>query len=96
MRPAKSGQDYLDGLKLEPGDMPRMAMHVQDIRHINGQISMLEGMISKEALENEDAKIIMTMMGFEAFGALLVVTAISGIGRFSSPWKVVSFMGLCP
>ena len=92
----KKCQDYLDGLKLESGDMRRMAMHVQDIRHINEQIAILEGMISKEALENEDAKLIMSMMGFEAFSALYVATAIDGIERFSSPWKVVSFMGLCP
>ena len=93
---SKKCQDYLDGLKLEPGDMRRMAMYVQDVRHINMQIAILEGMISKEALENEDAKIIMTMMGFEAFGALMVATTISGIERFSSSWKLVSFMGLCP
>lgn len=93
---SKRCQDYLDGLNLEPGDMSRMAMYVQDIRHINEQIAILERMISKEALENEDAKLIMSMMGFEAFGALLVATALAGIERFSSPYKVVSFMGLCP
>ena len=89
-------QNYLDSLKLEPGDMRRMAMYVQDIRHINGQVAILESMISKEAMDNEDARIIMTMKGFEAFGALTVATAIDGIERFSSAWKVVSFMGLCP
>ena len=48
-------QEFLDALKLDEGDMRRMAMHVQDVRHINGQIRMLEGMISKETLQNEDA-----------------------------------------
>ena len=89
-------QNYLDSLQLEPGDMRRMAMCVQDIRHINGQIAILESMISKEALENDDAMLIMSMRGFEAFGALTVATAINGIERFSSAWKLVSFMGLCP
>ena len=89
-------QNYLDTLQLEPGDMRRMAMCVQDIRHINGQIAILESMISKEALVNEDAMLIMSMRGFEAFGALTVATAINGIERFSSAWKLVSFMGLCP
>lgn len=89
-------QDYLDGLKFGEGDMRRMAMHVQFVRFINEQISILERMIAKEALENEDAKIIMTMMGFEAFSALLVATAIDGIGRFPKPRHLVSFMGLCP
>ena len=79
-------QDYLDGLNLESGDMRRMAMHAQDIRHINEQIAILEGMIAKEALENEDDKLIMSMTGFEAFSALLAATDINGIERLSSPW----------
>ena len=89
-------QDYLYSLKLDGGDTRRMAMHVQDVRHINGQIAILEKLISKEALENEDAKLIMSMMGFEAFSALMVAACIDGIGRFPKPRHLVSFMGLCP
>ena len=44
-------QNYLDTLQLEPGDMRRMAMCVQDIRHINGQVAILESMISRGAGE---------------------------------------------
>ena len=71
-------------------------MLVQDIRHINGQIRTLESMISKEALQNEDAKLIMSMMGFDAFSALLVAVSISRIDRFPHCKKLASFMGLCP
>ena len=89
-------QEFLDNLRLNEGDMRRMAMHVQDIRHINGQIRTLEGMVSKEALQNEDAKLIMSMMGFDAFSALLVAISISRIDRFPHYKKLASFMGLCP
>ena len=89
-------QEFLDSLKLNEGDMRRMAMHVQDIRHINGQIRTLEGMISKEALQNKDAKLIMSMMGFDAFSALLAAISISRIDQFPHYKKLVSFMGLCP
>ena len=89
-------QEFLDNLKLDEGDMRRMAMHVQDIRHINGQIRTLKGMISKEALRNEDARLIMSMVGFDAFSALLVAVSISRIDRFPHYKKLASFMGLCP
>ena len=89
-------QEFLDNLKLDEGDMRRMAMHVQDVRHINGQIRMLEGMISKEALQNEDAKLIMSLMGFDAFSALLVAVSISRMERFPYHKQLVSFLGLCP
>ena len=89
-------QEFLDNLKLDGGDMRRMAMHVQDVRHINGQIRTLEGMVSKETRQNEDAKLIMSLMGFDAFSALLVAVSISRIERFPHYKQLVSFLGLCP
>ena len=49
---------------MSPGDTRRMAMLVADVRHINSQIAILEKMIEKEAFENEDVKIIMSMTDF--------------------------------
>ena len=42
-----------------------MAMRVQDVRHISGQIQMPEKIISKEMLQNENAKIVMRLMWFD-------------------------------
>lgn len=89
-------QNYLEGLKLDREDGRRMRMHVRDIRHINSEIAKLEKLVTKEALQSEDAQLIMSLMGFNAFNALMVATTISGIGRFADPKKLVSFMGLCP
>ena len=89
-------QNYLEGLNLDREDGRRMRMYVRDIRHINSEIARLEKLVTKEALQNEDAQLIMSLMGFNAFNALMVATTISGIDRFANPKKLVSFMGLCP
>ena len=89
-------QSYLSSLKLRPGDMVLMAQYVESVRHINGQIEQLEGMVRREASKNEDAKLIMSITGFDAYGALLVAASIDGIERFKGPKSLVSFFGLHP
>jgi len=46
------------------------------------------------ALENEDSRIIMSVTGLDAFGALLVALEIDGIGRFESAKNLISWVGL--
>ena len=89
-------QAYLDSLKLGPGDMVLMAQYVRAVRHINEEISLLERMIARAAYESEYARIIMSLPGFDAFGALLVAVSIDRIERFEKATSLVSFMGLCP
>ena len=89
-------QSYLAGLKLRPGDMVLMEQYVESVRHLNGQLELLQGMVRRDADKNEDARLIMSMTGFDAYGALLLAASIDGIGRFNGPKKLVSFLGLCP
>ena len=89
-------QTHLGGLKLRPGDMVLMEQYVTSVRHINSQLERLEEMVRRDAGQNKDAKIIMSMTGFDAYGALLLATSIDGIGRFKGPKHLVSFLGLCP
>ena len=68
---------------------------IRQIRQLNCDIKQLEKTIDKIALQNEDAKIIMSMTGFDSFGALIALE-IDGISRFPTPKKLVSWMGMCP
>ena len=53
-------------------------------------------MVSKEALRDENVKLIMSLMGFDAFSALLVAVSISRMELFPHHKQLVSFLGLCP
>ena len=89
-------QAFLDGLKLDNGDTGVMAQTVRHVGYLNGEIAMLDRLITQAARDSEDAKLIMSLPGFDAFGALLVAESIDGIKRFSGPKQLVSFLGLCP
>ena len=69
---------------------------IRQIRRANEEIADVDKRIRAMALENDDAKIIMSMTGLDTFGALLVAPEIGGIGRFPNPKKLVSWAGLCP
>ena len=69
---------------------------IRQIRRINADIADVDRRIGAMALENKDARIIMSMTGLDVFGALLVALEIDGIGRFESAKKLVSWAGLCP
>ena len=89
-------QAFLNGLKLDPGDTGIMAQLVRHVEYLNGEISTLDYRTRKAAGESEDAKLIMTLPGFDAFGALLVAESIDDIKRFAGSKQLVSFLGLCP
>ena len=89
-------QAFLNGLKLNPGDVRIMAQLVRHVGYLNGEIATLESLVDKAALKSRDARLIMTLPGFDAFGALLVAESIDYITRFASPKQLVSFLGLCP
>ena len=89
-------QAFLSGLKLDPGDTRIMAQQVRQVGYLSGEITTLERLVDRAALDNKDALLIMSLPGFDAFGALLVAESIDCIGRFAGPGQLVSFLGLCP
>ena len=89
-------QQFLEKLKMNSSDTRIMMQYIRHVRYLNGEISTLDKSIAEAAYENEDARLIMSIPGFDAFGALLVAASIHDIKRFRGPKQLVSFMGLCP
>jgi transposase len=47
-------------------------------------------------LRDDEVSLLLTLTGVSFFGALLLVSEIGDVTRFSSPKKLVSWAGLCP
>ena len=62
---------------------------IRQIRYLNDEIKQIEKVIGTITSQNEDAKRVMSMTGFDSFGALLIALEIDGIKRFSNPSKLV-------
>ncbi len=69
---------------------------IRQIRDLTDEIKQIEKVIGTIASQNDDAKRIMSMTGFDSFGALLIALEIDGIDRFATSRKLVSWMGMCP
>ena len=68
----------------------------RQMQYLNEEIKKIEKKIECIASQNDYARRIMSMTGFDAFGALLISLEIDDIKRFPTASKMVSWMGLCP
>ncbi len=94
---AKKNLKKLESQTLESDyDQKMMEQSVRHIRYLTDEISDIENTVGDIARHNQYARLIMSLTGFDAFGALLVALEIDDISRFRHPSKIVSWMGLCP
>lgn len=94
---SKKALKQLDGVTLENmNDSFILANCVRRIRASNDDIAAVEAEIRKRAVMNEDVMRVMSMTGIDSFGAMLIVSEIADIKRFSTPESLVAWAGLCP
>lgn len=73
-----------------------LRQRVDHIRHLNAQIEEAERKIAVEADKSENVRLLMSITGLDYFGALLLDTEIGDWNRFSDPYQLVSWVGMCP
>lgn len=89
--------EMLAGTRLpDENDGYVLRQNVKQMENLNQMIADADRTIRGMARMNEDARLIMSMTGIDAFGALLIALEIDGVKRFDNPKKLVSWAGLCP
>lgn len=102
MREVKSrnvkGPTFLDWLEKQQlgKDTAILKQYTSQIRRLNDDEKAANMRIAEEARNDDNAKLIMSISGFDYFGALLISAEIEDIRRFAAPNKLVSWTGLCP
>lgn len=92
----KAGHVLLAQLPL-PEDQIRLVLrHHGEIGRLAAELSVIDKAIAERALEDPEVKRLMTIGGVNAIVACSVLAAIGDIQRFSSPEKLVSYLGLNP
>jgi transposase len=93
---SKRGRARLEALPL-PADQMRMALrHHDELGRLAAELAVIDRDVAQRALANPDVKRLMTIGGVDSIVAASVLAAIGDIGRFSSPEKLVSYLGLNP
>jgi transposase len=92
----KKGIRWLKAIKLEGNDQVQINNYINNIEFLNNEINEIDKKISSQAVKSQDVKILMSMTSIDYFSAMLIMSEIGDISRFSNPNKLVSWSGLCP
>jgi transposase len=93
---SKHSRARLEALPL-PADQMRMALrHHDELVRLAVELAAIDRDLAQHALADTNVRRLMTIAGVDAIVAASVLAAIGDITRFSSPEKLVSYLGLNP
>lgn len=92
----KRGRAWLDAQPLPHDQKRTIARHLGELDRIGAELAELDKALANEALGDDRVRRLMTIGGVNAVVAMSVLAAIGEITRFSSPEKLVSYLGLNP
>ena len=92
----KEGLEWLHSLNLPATDEHILKSNLQILEALNEQIHDADIQIAKDAVNEEQAKLLMTMPGVDYYAAMILLSEIGDVKRFPSPEKLVSWVGLAP
>jgi len=92
----KEGLEWLRSLNLPSIDQQILQSNLQILETLNSEIRSADIQIAKDAVNEEQAKLLMTMPGVDYYAAMILLSEIGDVKRFASPEKLVSWVGLAP
>lgn len=92
----KRGMEFLKTIELRNIFREELNRYLVTLELLNKQIKELEENIEKNAKEDYDCKLLMTIPGISFFGSLVIKSEIGDIERFASANKLCAYAGLIP
>jgi transposase len=90
----KQGLEWLRGLQLPTPDHQILQSTLQILETPNAEVRNADIQIAKDATFEDQAKLLMTMPGVDYYAAMVLLSEIGEVHRFSSDEKLVSWVGL--
>ena len=92
----KAGRRWLAALELPVDERLTLDGCLRQVDFLDAEIGALDGEIAKQALAWPEVLRLMSVPGVNVQTAATFMASIGDIGRFSSPRKLVSYLGLDP
>jgi transposase len=92
----KEGLEWLRSVDLPTIDKQILQSNLQILETLTTEIRNADIQIAKDAVNEEQAKLLMTMPGVDYYAAMILLSEIGDVKRFTSPEKLVSWVGLAP
>jgi transposase len=93
---SKTGRRWLAALPLPLDERLTLDGCLRQIDFLDGEIGVLDAEIARQALAWPEVQRLMTVPGVNVHTAATFMASVGEIGRFSSPRKLVSYLGLDP
>jgi transposase len=92
----KAGRRWLSTLVLPDDEQLTLEGCLRQIDFLDEEVGAIERKLAERALQSVDIRRLMTVPGVNVQTAAAFVASVGDIGRFSSPRKLVSYLGLDP
>src|SRR2546428_1015568 len=92
----KAGRRWLAALELPADESETVECCLREVDFLDGEVGLIERDLAGQALESKEIRRLMTVTGVSLISAATFVAVVGDIGRFSSPKKLVSYVGLDP
>jgi transposase len=92
----RKGLEFLEEVKLQQSEKTALDNYLEVLGVLKETIKEVERTLKEKAEVTEEAKWLMSIIGIGFHNALLILSEIGEIGRFSKPESFVSYAGLAP
>jgi transposase len=92
----KAGREWLAALELPADERETVECCLREIDFLDSEVGLIERELARQALSSPEIRRLMTVPGVSLVSAASFVAAVGDVHRFSSPKKLVSYLGLDP
>lgn len=92
----RKGRAWLAEQELPADERQAVAALLRQLDFAGEELRLIDAELARVALRREEVKRLLTIPGVDATVALSIVAAVGDFHRFSSPDKLVSYLGLNP
>jgi transposase len=92
----RRGRRWLAALQLPADESETVACCLREVDFLDAEIALIERELAAQALGSEEIRRLMTVPGVSLVSATTFVAVVGDAKRFSSPKKLVSYVGLDP
>ena len=92
----KGGRNWLSKVPLPQSERDLLGRHLDELDWLNGKLEGLEKDLIRIALDDPQARKLMTVAGISSVIATAVLASIGDISRFQTPEQLASYFGLTP
>jgi transposase len=92
----KKGREWLTTLKLPADESETLGCCLREVDFLDSEVGLIERELARQAMSSQEIRRLMTVPGVSLVSAAAFVAVSGDIHRFSSPKKLVSYVGLDP